>query len=51
MGEERKDAFRLDFDRKVKVKFHGMHGMWYSRWPKWQYQGIFSVKSLTESDD
>ena len=23
MGETRKDAYRLDFDRKVKVEFHG----------------------------
>ena len=23
MGERRKDALRLDFDRKVKVEFHG----------------------------
>ena len=23
MGERRKDALRLDFDRKLKVEFHG----------------------------
>ena len=23
MGETREDAFRLDFDRRVKVEFHG----------------------------
>jgi hypothetical protein len=23
MGEARMDAYRLDFDRKVKVEFHG----------------------------
>jgi hypothetical protein len=28
MGESRKDALRVNFDKKLKLEFHGYFGFW-----------------------
>ena len=48
MGESRKDALRLDFDRKLKVEFHGAKVVKHARYVTFQMAEVLILKRLFE---
>jgi len=46
MGEARKDALRLDFDRRLKLEFHGAKVVKHSRYVVFQMAEVIVPRAL-----